>query len=492
MKVRLIDAGYDFGVDAPGLANAPELVPDLELDTLLERMASGDRLIWDVASAVLARPLMDLEAIRFRQAVLADCLAHADAVRALYALALDAVAGERRHWSIWTKTPEAILTGARSVMSFQLTKLRELRVIADREISAFASDGFDRLFTMLHAELTDDYFGQVEAQLELLEFKHGVLISAGLGRGNKGSDYVLRLSPVAGWRDWLGQLRRPPHAFDIHPRDEASQRALGELKDRGLNLAANALAQSADHVKSFWTALMTELAFYVGCLNLHEHLSAIGAPDCLPEPTVGPPELCAAGLYDPALALKLGHPAVGNDLSATGSRLIVITGANQGGKSTLLRAIGLAQLMLQAGMFVAAESFRADLRDQLFTHFKREEDEQMESGKLDEELRRMRQIAEALTSQSMVLFNESFQSTNEREGSELARQVAHALTEGGVKVAFVTHLFDFADGLHSEGHDDATFLRAERGGGERSYRVVAGPPLPTSYGADTYAQVWRA
>ena len=64
----------------------------------------------------------------------------------------------------------------------------------------------------------------------------------------------------------------------------------------------------------------------------------------------------------------------------------MITGANQGGKSTFLRSVGLAQLMMQCGMFVAAESLRASVGQRLFTHYKREEDAAMESGKLDEEL----------------------------------------------------------------------------------------------------------
>ena len=67
----------------------------------------------------------------------------------------------------------------------------------------------------------------------------------------------------------------------------------------------------------------------------------------------------------------------------------MITGANQGGKSTFLRSVGVAQLMMQTGMFVAAQAFSADVRDHVFTHFKREEDAAMESGKLDEELARM-------------------------------------------------------------------------------------------------------
>ena len=171
----------------------------------------------------------------------------------------------------------------------------------------------------------------------------------------------------------------------------------------------------------------------------------------------------------------------------------MITGANRGGKSTFLRGIGLAQLMMQCGMFVPAESFRANVCDGLFTHFKREEDASMRSGKLDEELSRMSAIVDNMTPNSIVLLNESFASTNEREGSEIARQIVRALLERGVKVCYVTHLFDLAQGFHRAKMDAALFLRAERlADGRRTFRLVEGEPLPTSYGEDLYRRIFGA
>src|SRR5438552_1876335 len=94
-------------------------------------------------------------------------------------------------------------------------------------------------------------------------------------------------------------------------------------------------------------------------------------------------------------------------------------------------------------MFAPAESFSANVCDGLFTHYKREEDATMKSGKLDEELSRMSQIVDQITPGSMVLFNESFAATNEREGSEIAKQIVSALLEEHIKMFFVTHLYEF-------------------------------------------------
>ena len=242
----------------------------------------------------------------------------------------------------------------------------------------------------------------------------------------------------------------------------------------------------------FFAELRAELGFYIGCLNLHEQLAAKQLSTCFPDPLTAEEHVAAGrGLYDAALAFHLLTSPVGNDLAADGKTLVIITGANQGGKSTFLRSVGLAQLMMQAGMFVAARSYRAGTRAGVFTHFKREEDPTMTRGKLEEELHRMSEIADQITPMSLLLCNESFAATNEREGSEIARQVIRAMVEANVTVFFVTHLYDLAQSLHNQRLAAALFLRAERQpDGQRTYRVTSGEPLPTSYGQDSYQRIF--
>jgi DNA mismatch repair ATPase MutS len=320
-------------------------------------------------------------------------------------------------------------------------------------------------------------------------------MSAELGRGNKGTGYVLR-RPHDDNRSWMARLlpKKPSgYTFRLHPRDEAGARALSELRDQGVNLVANALAQSTDHILSFFQMLRTELAFYIGCLNLQRQLVEMGEPICVPAAApAGERTLSFTGLYDVCLALSARRKVVGNDLNADGKDIVVITGANTGGKSTFMRGVGLAQLMMQAGMFVPAEAFSAELRDGVFTHYKREEDNTMESGKLDEELGRMSEIVDRITPKSLVLFNESFAATNEREGSEIAKQITSALVESGMKVLVVTHLYEFAHALYEKEMPNAVFLRAERrADGTRTFRVIEGEPLQTSYGRDLYVGVFN-
>jgi len=148
--------------------------------------------------------------------------------------------------------------------------------------------------------------------------------------------------------------------------------------------------------------------------------------------------------------------------------------------------------MMQCGMFVAAENFRANLCEGLFTHYKRKEDTSMKKGKLDEELSRMSHIVDCIKPNSIVLFNESFAATNEREGSEIARQITTALLEKKIKIFFVTHQYVFAHGLYEKKMKNAIFLRSERKtGGERTFKLIEGEPMQTSYGEDIYHSIFE-
>jgi DNA mismatch repair ATPase MutS len=493
VKVHLLyrDRDFDPGTDLPPEAGA--LTQDLGLQILFAAMASGDRFLREVAQKGLFAGVHDVEAIRYRQAVLADCLEHPDVARGLFALAGEAIEAERKVWGYASKYADSMLHRSIDVLKAFVPVLKRLREFADAERSSFRSEGFTRLFDEIAAELGDEYLASVEAHLRRLEFQQGVTLSAELGTGNRGTNYVLRRRIRApNWRERIGLGEPGTYTWHLPERDEAGADALRDLRGRGIALAAGAVARSTDHILSYFNQLRSEMGFYICCLNLRDLLASKGEPTCLPDPRpAGSPSLSARGLYDVALSLSMGHRAVGNDVAADGRSLVVITGANRGGKSTFLRSLGLTQLMMQAGMFVGAEAFAADIRDRVFTHFKREEDAELKSGKLDEELGRMSSIVDRLTPGSLVLLNESFASTNEREGSEIGRQITHALLEAGIKVGYVTHMFDLADGFRREGRSDALFLRAERlPDGRRTFRVNEGEPLPTSHGLDVYRGIF--
>ena len=498
MKTHLLYQDGDFNWGEPLPAPAGALVQDLELPTMFAAMAGGDPYLLEIIPKVVLHSLEDAEAIRYRQWVVSDCLDQPAIIQKLYGVAGETLVGAKKVGRFYlTDSPASILSRNIEMLEYLVTALRRLRVIAGEQVGTFRSDGLVTFFGMLTAELDEAYFAAIDEHLRQLRFRPGVLVSAELGPGNHGQQYVLR-SPVQRARSWWEKLSGRPSdgfSFAIADRDEAGARALADLQGRGINLVANAVAQSNDHILSFFDMLRAELAFYLGCINLHGQVAGAGRPVCFPASfPPGTPGLAAQDLRDVALALRQPQGVTGNDVDATGRSLVMITGANQGGKSTFLRSVGVAQLMFQCGMFVAASQFTAGVRTGVFTHYRREEDAGMSSGKLDEELARMSGLVDQVRPGSVVLFNESFAATNEREGSEIARQIVRALTEGGVEIWFVTHLFDFAHSFYLDQavSPSALFLRAERQtDGQRTFHLRPGAPLPTSYGQDLYQQIFR-
>jgi DNA mismatch repair ATPase MutS len=485
----------DFDAEQALPSNVTALTQDLELNTLFQAMALGDEFLFKVAQQAVLSRLDSPEAIRYRQEILQDCLKHPDVVRQIYRIPIQSIENRQRHWmGIFTHYPSGILSGALEMLNMFFGLLRNLRQIADEHAEGFESQGFRRFFAMIQQELDDDYFAIVTQHIKELNFRRGVLLSAELGEANTGTNYVLRKTNHDD-QNWIERVigpKSPVYSYSLHPRDDAGARALGDLRDRGVNQVANAAAQSADHIDSFFKALRLELAFYIGCLNLSEQLAQLEEPIAFPHPEPSSErQLSFSGLYDVTLALTMKQNIVGNDLNANGKDLVFITGANQGGKSTFLRSIGLAHLMMQCGMFVPAQSFDANICTGLFTHYKREEDTTMESGKFDEELGRMSAIVDHITPNSMMLFNESFAATNEREGSQIASQITIALLKKRIKVFYVTHLYELANGFYEKQMENAIFLRAERKeSGERTFKIVEGQPLQTSYGRDVYNKVF--
>jgi hypothetical protein len=489
VKAHLLFRDRDFDVEAELPDDHEDLEKDLEIGILLGAMAAGDRFIYGISQRVLHASLVDPDAIRYRQDIIADCIAHPEVIRSLYAL-IDAALKDRKGFWGFRSSPRTILYGSIESLGAFAGRLGQLRRMVDDHVGELRSEGLRMFAATVQQEIDDSYLQLMRDHLRQLHFRDGYLLSERLDRDGSGVDIVLRypLGSKTGWKERLGIGARTSYSFNVAPRDEAGNQQLDELVERGINSVANAVAQSADHIESFFTMVERELGFYVGCLNLWESLSSAGMPIVFPDPCETEPfRFSCTELGDVSLALKSGGHVVGNDVTADGRPLVIVTGANSGGKSTFLRSVGLAQLMMQSGMFVLGKSYRASVSTRVLTHFIREEDRTMRSGRLDEELSRMDAVANKLRKRCLVLFNESFAATNEREGSEIGRQVVQALLERDVRVFFVTHRFELADGFRRSQPASTRFLRAERTpDGRRTFKLVVADPLPTSYGEDVY------
>lgn len=471
---------------------------DLELDILFQSMACGDKFLFEVAKNVLFTTETDIETILYRQDILRDCTANPEVVRKIYRIVVELIE-EHLNGLKWYSGKTADSVRSTSVCALELfaDALLELKKIAEEDSERFQSAGFKEFFAMLKREMPEEYRSSLMEKFEELSFKNGIFTNVELGKGNKGINYTLQKYQKIKNPGWLSRLLSTgspsQYSFSIADRDIAGFRTLAELKGKSMSVVSGILLNSSDHIYSFFISLKTELAFYIGCLNLRDYLISIGSPLSFPVPAEhGGRDFSFKELYDVCLTLQKEERVVGNDVGADDMDLIIITGANRGGKSTFLRSIGVAQLMMQCGSFVPAESFCSGICTGIYTHFQRGEDYDMKCGKYDEELRRMSEIVDHLKPGGLVLFNESFAATNEREGSEISRQIVCALLKRRIKVVFVTHLYEFSQSLYEKNMENALFLRAERkNSGERTFRMKKGEPLQTSYGRDLYDKIFE-
>jgi hypothetical protein len=482
----------DFKPDRELPPESDGLIEDLGLSTLFEAMAGGDRFLLAVSKAAVLSPLAEPSEIVYRQEALADCLAHPEFVKHLYSLATEAVESHKKvmSWGL-TPSPESLHYISLHALELLLGYLVQLRSVTAEQGAEMASAAFVRLRLLVVSEIDDAYLKLLEGHLDELKLRPGVSMSARLGRANKGTGYVLHRAPARGRRERLPRRGQTGSSFTVRDDDDKRLRELDELKARGIIVVANALAKSVENVVSFFSSLRSELAFYIGCLNLRSALVTKGEPVCTPVPMPADgPWLRATGLYDPCLSLRVHDRTVGNELSAETKTLVIVTGANRGGKTTFLRSVGLAQLMMQCGMFVAATSLTAGVCWRVFTHFRRDEDRSMTGGKLEEELGRMSAAISHISPGCLLLCNEPFASTNEREGSDIGRQVFLPLASAGVKVVVVTHLVDLAESLYEKRLGYVLFLRAPRQTEAQQFKLVEGAPEATAYGEDLYKRIF--
>jgi hypothetical protein len=183
----------DVDPDEPLIANADTLIQDLDVGALLDAMARGDQYLRTVAERCILLGLQEPDAIRYRQRILADCLEQPVVVRDLYRLAVKGVDSKRDSRFYWYRdSPDSVMQKSIGMLGVLADVLRQLRLIAEEHAGSFSSEGFRRLLQSLREELDDDYLGTVAQHLQALRFRRGALLSASIGRANRGTDYVLR------------------------------------------------------------------------------------------------------------------------------------------------------------------------------------------------------------------------------------------------------------------------------------------------------------
>ena len=247
-----------------------------------------------------------------------------------------------------------------------------------------------------------------------------------------------------------------------------------------------------------------QLEFYIGAADLIASVKAKGLDMCCP--VILPKEERRAeirGLFDmiyyhEASIYNLRNKdnkkeVITNDLIFDDSAAFyILTGANNGGKTTFVRALGICQVLAQAGFFVPAQFCEIAIADFVYTHFPKEEEIGINASRFTTEIKEFKAISDTITNHSLLLMNESIQSTTPLECVEIASRLVRMFCILGVRGVFATHLTDIARKTLEINEDPRIHSRVDSlvvqvgENGERRYKIQKGAPTDKVYAGEIF------
>lgn len=277
---------------------------------------------------------------------------------------------------------------------------------------------------------------------------------------------------------------------------DSMKQVVTEIMDRVVRNLKDVLQKHINVNGYAFINLMPEIIFYIRWAELIDKIQAKGLPLCKAEVLpVDKREIHAEGIYNLKLAIKVVNgeelDIITNEITfddETG-RIFILTGPNRGGKTTITQALGLAVLMAQCGIYVPCSKFALSPCDNIYTHFPADENETVDLGRLGEESKRLSEIFEKATNNSLLLLNESLAATNVTEGVYIATDVIKAMRYLGVRCIFNTHMHELGANVGKMNNDVQGTSKIESmvtgvENGERSFKVYINPPQGLSYAKD--------
>ncbi len=319
--------------------------------------------------------------------------------------------------------------------------------------------------------------------------------------GRKAEDYkgLGPLHSVAALEVERNPLGLDPQAQPINPMLVPLFRDLAKVLETVCRPIVRTLRRYITLQSSFIAGVSGEMAFYLAAVRLMQQLRAHGLSWCRPDIVPMSERICELqNGYNLNLALHLMNQAevdatvVKNDVRMDkNGRILILTGPNQGGKTTYVQMVGLCQILAQLGLWVPATGARISPVNSLYTHYPIEESSAKATSRFGDEAQRLSDIFTGATRHSMILLNESLASTNSGESLYIAQDLVRILRRMGARAIFATHLHELAAGvatLNEQTPGDSLVMslvasRIESGadGAQRSYKILPGQPMGRSY-----------
>ncbi len=418
----------------------PEFFADLNLDQVVEEITKG-RQEYDL-NAFYYSPLDTVDAINYRQEVAQD-LEQRDLMDAVLSFAQKMVLVRRymnmieklyypNHQKGWFLEAALVYCDAVSSLAAALpqTQLKSRGFLAFREyileyvnsaeyqkLAGDASSAKNRLSSIQYSIIIKS--NNVRVRKYAAEINYSVEVERTFKRFKQGevSDYTVRQKPYAGMNHVEAQI--------LNCVAKLFPDVFSEL-DR---FCSNHTQFVDETIRRF----DREIQFYVAYLEFIDRIKRNGLRFCYPEVSAEEKEVRAEDTFDIALANKLvfeNEEIIPNDFYLEDpERIIVVSGPNQGGKTTFARMFGQVHYLAGLGLPVPGRTARLFLNDKLFTHFEKEEDIRNLRGKLQDDLVRIRSILDRATSRSIIIMNEIFTSTTLQDATFLSKNIIEKIMD---------------------------------------------------------------
>jgi len=221
------------------------------------------------------------------------------------------------------------------------------------------------------------------------------------------------------------RLQFPP--YPMNHIEAAILEGVASLYPEIFERLVNYYSKNTNYLDETISIFDREIQFYV---SYQEYISQVKRRDlqfCYPEISIDQKDIYNYKGFDLALAYILAREnatVVCNDFYLKeGERVFLVSGPNQGGKTTFARAFGQLHYLSAIGCPVPGSSAKLFHFDSIFTHFERSEDIHNLRSKLEDDLIRIHQILEQATPRSIIIMNEILSSTTLQDAILLSKKI---------------------------------------------------------------------
>lgn len=475
-----------------GALEKPDFFADLNLDQVLKSMTAG-REQYDL-EPLFRTPLHDAGAVRYRHEVLRD-LEKPEVLEPVSRFA-EAMRRMRRHLEQTQKLHYKLQKQAWFLDAARIYCQAVRALAAELAAGEVSSRGFHGFRRYLAGYAGSERFTSLAAETQALEEAlarvryavriHGprVTVSRYDGEPDYGADVEATFAKFRQGtvKSYLVDL--PGYAEMDHVEAQIAD-LVARLYPDEFGTLNEYCARHHDYLDPVIGRFDREVQFCLAYLELVSRFRAAGLSFCYPDVSARSKEIAVEGTFDIALAGKLvpgGGTVVTNDFYLTGpERMFVVSGPNNGGKTTFARTVGQLHYLASLGLLVPGDSARLFLPDRIYTHFEKEEDIETLRSKFEDELVRVHEILQQATGDSVVVMNESFNSTTLDDALFVGTEVTRQILDLGCLSVYVTFVDEIAS--LSEATVSMVSQIVAENPAERTFKVVRRP-------ADGLAYAW--